>query len=202
VESKKWKVERICFLIFSIVTLFSCKSNNHKNNSLKKKESYINLDSINKVIHEKDSLIATFQNEYFLLYESCRKENQDETNSLYTNGNPVTIKNSELISFANASSKLFNWNDDEGYYKVRVVSNGPTDSELPYCNTSHHIYIATSTGDDLPHYEYLYKIGPFMECEIEKIDQKNRRIYFKHLVKNKTINQIAEFSLTNSKIIN
>ncbi len=201
-KSKKWKVERISVLIFSMLILFSCKSNNKDNDSLEKKGFKINLDSISKVIHEKDSLIASFQNNYFRLYESCRKENQDETNKLYTNGNPITIKNTELISFANSSSKLYNWNDDEGYYIVRVVSNGPIDSELPYCNTSDHIYIATSTGDDLPHFEYLYKMGPFMECEIEKIDQKNRRIYFKHIVKNKKINQIVEFSLTNSKIIN
>lgn len=185
-----------------MLILFSCISNNKDNNSLDKKVLNINLDSIYQAIHEKDSLIATIQNNYFRLYESYRRENQDETHKLYTNGNPITIKNSELISFANASSKLYNWKDDEGYYKVRVVSNGPTDSELPYCNTSDHIYIATSTGDDLPHYEYLYKMGPFLECEIEKIDQKKRRIYFKHFVKNKIINQIAEFSLTNSKIIN
>lgn len=199
-KRKKWKVEKICILIFSIIILFSCKSNT---NNLEKKAYKINLDSIYKVIDEKDSLIETFQDNYNRLYETCRKENQDETNTLYTNGNPITIKNTELISFANsATSKSYNWNDEEGYYIVRVVSNGPTDSELPYCNTSDHIYIATSTGDDLPHFEYLYKMGPFMECEIEKIDQKNRRIYFKHLVKNKKINQLVEFSLTNSKIIN
>jgi hypothetical protein len=187
-------------LFYLLFILVSCKSKDDNKIELHKKSQF-NIDSINKVIHEKDSLITTFQNQYYQLYESCRKENQNIENQLYSNSKPITIQNTELISFANSTSKATIFSDEEGYYTIRVISNGPSDDELPYCNTSDQIYIATCSGEDLPHFEYLYKLGPYMECTIEKIDQKNRKIYFNHLVKNKRISQIAEFSLTTVKIL-